>query len=874
MAPSNIPHPSLSQHLHDKGGPPALIHTLHQDKSSVLSIIADERYIYSGSQCQDISVWDNRSYALKTTLRGHTGSVLALEYAPDKHWLLSSSGDSTIRIWSTRTLAPIYVLNPYLDTDAGDLFSLVWSPTLKTVYFGCQNTSLQWYPFPDSPNPNGEDAAFAPSSGTSTPSRRAHRFFDSHPRFQRSVSPSTRTPPVPALPSSPDLSGHVQRAQVPTPRATLCVPASNVIDSAHFGYIYCMALLPSTRDGSDDPPSDHVQLVTGSGDEAIKLWECTPNGPELVHSFECAHGAVLSLAAHGDIVFAGCQDGYVKVWDTQTRTLVRTIMVHENVDVLSLSVMHSDLYTFSANGKINRYSDTYDCTASWRAHDGIILSSIVSRVCTGAPADGPAEREFQLLTGGNDGSIKVWSICPPKASYHRGPKSPLEVYPANPAAHNDLLMYALSKFVSIPSVSSTPAHREDCRQAAIWLAKCLHQLGAHSKTLSTGDVHNPIVFATFEGAATGRKKPRILFYGHYDVIAAPPTGWDSPPFDLTARNGFLYGRGVTDDKGPVLAVACAAAELLQQRRLGADLVFLVEGEEETGSVGFKETVKTHKDLIGEVDAILVSNSTWISSDTPCITYGLRGVVHCNIEISSESKDMHSGIEGGAIAEPMQDMVQLLATLTSSDRKVVIPGFYDRVRPQDEEERLLFTLLESVTQTPASLLAARWREPSLTIHYVQGSGPRNQTVIPATVTAQVSVRIVPDQDVATIGSALRQFLQESFAKQNSPNKLKVSICHTADWWLGNLEHPWFKALEGAIQDEWGIEPLRIREGGSIPSVPFLEKEFNCPALHLPMGQSLDQAHLPNERISLANLRRGQSVIERFLLSISADPAPAP
>ncbi|KAI0061595.1 Zn-dependent exopeptidase [Artomyces pyxidatus] len=841
---------SLSRNI--KSDAPQLVHTLQQEHSSVLSLITDENYIYSGSQSQDISVWDNQTYTLKATLRGHTGSVLALEYAPDKRWLFSSSGESlNSRVWCTRTLRPLYVLNPYLETDAGDLFCLAWSSTYKTIYIGCQNTCLQWYAFPDSSGSPGVPA----SSGTSTPSKKAHKFFDSYPRYQRRPADLLASNGAGTLPLL-EASGTV-----------LNVPPTNVIDSAHYGYVYCMALLPSIRDGSDDvQEGQEVQLVTGSGDETVKVWKCTETGLELTNTIACTHGAVLSIATRGDMLYAGCQDGYVKVWDLQANTLIRTIIVQENVDILSLSMLHADLYTFSANGYVNRFSDTFDCTARWQAHDGIVLSSIVSHT---KDCD-----EYKLITGGNDAAIKVWTTLPPKSdvTYGDDVKAPNGSFPGVVVVKNshrlpDVMMYALSKFVSIRSVSSAPELREDCHQAAIFLSKCLHQLGAHSKLLYSGDVHNPIVFATFQGTQTTKRKPRILFYGHYDVISAPPQGWDSDPFELTARNGFLYGRGVSDDKGPVLAVACAAAELLQQRKLGVDLVFLIEGEEETGSVGFVESVRKHREVIGDVDAILVSNSGWIACDVPSITYGLRGVIHSNIEISSQSKDAHSGVDGGAVTEPMQDMVQILATLADKNHTVLIPGFYDNVRPQDANETDMFRQLESVTNRSAASLAARWREPSLTIHNILGSGPRNPTVIPATVTAQVSLRIVPDQSLDEVSAALLQYIKDSFAQLASPNELRVSVDHTADWWLGNLEHPWFKALARAIRDEWQKDPMCVREGGSIPCVPFLEKEFGCPALHLPMGQSTDQAHLPNEHLSLSNLHAGKSVVERFLLAVA-------
>ncbi|KAG8923467.1 hypothetical protein FRC00_006232 [Tulasnella sp. 408] len=307
--------------------------------------------------------------------------------------------------------------------------------------------------------------------------------------------------------------------------------------------------------------------------------------------------------------------------------------------------------------------------------------------------------------------------------------------------------------------------------------------------------------------------------------------------------------------------------MLARRSLDVDLVLLIEGEEEAGSGGFEEAVRKYKDQIGHIDAILVSNSYWIDDARPCITYGLRGVIHATIEVQGEGPDVHSGVDGGAYIEPMMDMTKVLSKLSEGTR-IAIPGFYDNVRKPVQEEDESFRLLSEVTgRTPASF-SSRWREPTLSVHSIQDSGlSGNPTIIPSRVRAKISVRIVPDQDLKSITEAIESSIRATFDELQSPNSLHITIDRTADWWIGSFDHPWFKALEGAIYDEWGVQPLRIREGGSIPSVPFLEKEFGCPALHLPMGQSSDQAHLRNERISLNNLRKGKSVIERFFHRMS-------
>lgn len=868
-------------HGADECAPPVLLHELQHDQTSILSIAADGRYIYSGSQARDIFVWDRTSLRIKATLKGHTGSLLVLETCEEKKWLFSASGDSTVRIWSTETLSILYVIVPHLDTDSGDIYSLTYSPKLSTVYFGCQNTSIQWLDLSNvSTPPNTTGLRIQDSSSTpGTPGKRFHKFFDSVPQSQRNSGIQSKHKRDSSQHST---TGSLNEANSMSP-PELHVPPENVISSAHYGYIYCMALSPSHLYGGDGHSDEELYLLTGSGDEEVKMWLATKEGLTEKHTFSGCEGGVLSLIARNGTIYAGCQDGNIKIFDQDTKTLLRTLLVKvppsstssahtevhstpqrdRNSDVLSLSILDGHLYACMGNGWCQRWCASFVTNALWQAHEGIGLSCII----TSAPghdlqSQAPAESgKAMLLTGGADANIKLWLIERPSVI-----RSDAVLEETSEQVEGDL-QAALAEFVSFPSVIGAESYRESCRQAALWLRRLLSQLGAETTLIPVRDGINPLVLATFRGSEEHKDRPRVLFYGHYDVIPAKKTGWESDPFKLQGKNGYLYGRGVSDNKGPILATAFAISELRRKVALGLDIVMLIEGEEEAGSRGFEEVVRKHKDDIGQIDAILISNSYWIGEDIPCITYGLRGVVHATVEISNNRPDLHSGVEGGGITEPMFDLVSILNSI-SDGRKIMIPHFYDNVRQQSEEEKELYQLLERVTGQSASYLTAKWREPSLSIHSVQTSGPGNRTVIPASVKTQLSVRIVPDQDLAQIADGLELHVRESFARLKSPNTLNVTVDKAADWWLGNIEGPWFRALERAVEEEWGTKPLKIREGGSIPSVPFLEKTFACPALHLPMGQSSDQAHLANERISVNNLLKGKAVLERFFLSMAA------
>lgn len=486
-----------------------------------------------------------------------------------------------------------------------------------------------------------------------------------------------------------------------------------------------------------------------------------------------------------------------------------------------------------------------------------------------------------------------------------------------------------------------PEYAEDCRKGASWLRNLFKRFGAATEMLNTEGNRNPVVYARFKGRNTGSQPgKKILFYGHYDVVAAENKQgiWNTDPFGMHGVNGYLYGRGVSDNKGPLLAALYAIAELVTSQELNSDIVFLVEGEEECGSRGFQHAVKKHKNLIGDIDWILLANSYWLNDDFPCLTYGLRGVVHATVEVQSEHPDLHSGVDGShLIKEPLKDLVTLLAILTDESGRVKIPGFYTPVRPITKAEDGLYDTISRTllcrdphlgdAKTLSDSFKARWREPSLSIHRIDTSGPSNSTVISRIAKATLSIRLVPDQDTTTIEKALKATLQKAYDNVNTSNKLYVEIDHKAEPWLGDPSNQIFQTLEEAIMDVWGplgharrgsapakgsptklkkglksftspitsstlsngsdqfaqataesdhddngkmetiltvrkpMKPLYIREGGSIPAIRFLEREFDAPAAHLPCGQASDSAHLDNERLRLSNLYKSREIFKK-------------
>ncbi len=436
----------------------------------------------------------------------------------------------------------------------------------------------------------------------------------------------------------------------------------------------------------------------------------------------------------------------------------------------------------------------------------------------------------------------------------------------------------LTEFVSMKSISSDPAMRETSHNTASFLMQQLLTLGADAEIIHQ-DAGNPAVIAKL-GEEEDVKT--ILIYGHYDVQpASKEDGWDTEPFELTEKDGFLYGRGVTDDKGPISSALFAVKEMMEDGQFPVNLRFIYEGMEESGSVGFEDIVSANLDFFGKVDGVVVIDNYWLGTDRPCLTYGLRGMAYMMIEVSGPKQDLHSGIEGGTTREPMTDLINLMGKLQATDGMPMISRFGDDIRPITPEEAALyedieFTLEEYKSALGVSalnsddaktLLMKKWRYPTFSIHGIEGafSGPGSKTVIPGKVTGKISMRLVPDQDPKTIIELVKEQIHTNWSVLNSPNKLEVSG-FSGDWWLGDPSNYLFVAADNAIQEVWNQKPMYTREGGSIPIVPFMEKVFDAPAMMLAIGQSTDSAHSQNEKIRILNLINGKEVIKHMLLNL--------
>jgi acetylornithine deacetylase/succinyl-diaminopimelate desuccinylase-like protein len=430
--------------------------------------------------------------------------------------------------------------------------------------------------------------------------------------------------------------------------------------------------------------------------------------------------------------------------------------------------------------------------------------------------------------------------------------------------HRERFERDLCELLRIPSISASSAHRDDVRRAAQWVADQFRGLKLKTEVAETAG--HPIVYAESPAVAGA---PTVLVYGHYDVQPPDPlTEWISPPFEPTVRDGNLYARGATDDKGQMLThVKSAEAWVESQGKLPLQLKFLIEGEEEVGSEHLEQFIAENRARLA-CDCVVISDTSQFAPGQPAITYGLRGLAYFELNLTGPSQDKHSGTFGGAIANPANVLCEMLSALINDRGQVQIPGFYDDVEPlstreRDEFKKLPFDERDFMQQLGVealrgeegySTLERRWARPTFDINGMLSgyTGEGAKTVLPARAMAKFSFRLVPKQDPQKISSALEVRL-----KGLCPKGVKMELIgfHGAPGVVVPLDSPYVAAAERAIEHGFGKRPVFMREGGSIPVVATFHDVLGVDTLLLGWGLDDDNTHSPNEKFCLADFHRG-------------------
>jgi len=461
----------------------------------------------------------------------------------------------------------------------------------------------------------------------------------------------------------------------------------------------------------------------------------------------------------------------------------------------------------------------------------------------------------------------------------------LEYARANRAAHLD----ALCDWVRIPSVSALPEHAADVHRAGEWAVDRLRELGLHRAEMVDTAGH-PIVYAEWMGA----QAPTLLIYGHFDVQPVDPIDeWKRPPFEPRLEGDSLYGRGTSDDKGQAFAVLAALESYLKSSgRLPVNVKVLLEGEEEITSPHLPPFLRDHTVQLS-ADAILIADQDMLDPQHPVVMYGVRGNLYVEIEVRGPASDLHSGTFGGAVDNPFNVLVRLLASLQDgSSRRVLIPGFYDAVQPLSAAERALLAqapITDEVglylTGAPALggeegfLLAERISvRPTLEVHGIVGgfTGTGQKTVIPAKAVAKVSMRLVPDQEPFAIAALL-----EAHLRRVAPPTVnwELRVMGTARPALIDFGAPAVQAAAQAYERGFGHPPVYLRGGGSLPIVRDMIDSLSpaggeIPVVMIGFGLPDDRTHAPNEKFHLPNFYRGIQTVIHYLDILASRPRIGP
>ena len=432
-------------------------------------------------------------------------------------------------------------------------------------------------------------------------------------------------------------------------------------------------------------------------------------------------------------------------------------------------------------------------------------------------------------------------------------------------------------FLRFPSVSTDEKFAGKVRDCAEWLSKKLEVVGLESKLVPTAG--HPVVWARNKHRTD---RPTVLIYGHYDVQPPDPLElWDSPPFEPVLKNGYVFARGATDNKGQILSHIVGIQETLQKDRdLPVNVDLVIEGEEEVGSQNLGKFLNDNRDAL-KCEVVLVSDTGMIAPRTPTLSYGLRGVAALEIKVTGAKMDLHSGIFGGAVANPAAALARLLATLHDSNGHIAVQGFYDDVAPLQEWERDAWKKLpidpdsEMLEETGApalfgeagfSTLERIWARPTAEINGMGSGyqGPGTKTVLPSHAMAKLTFRLVPNQNGDAIIDLVKKHLQK-----NLPPGVTVEMRsgHHGPWYLTDPHSKFGQAAQRALKKAFNKDTALIREGGSIPIVSDFRKILGVETLLIGLALQDCRAHSPNENFPLENLEAGARMNQAVLRELA-------
>lgn len=437
--------------------------------------------------------------------------------------------------------------------------------------------------------------------------------------------------------------------------------------------------------------------------------------------------------------------------------------------------------------------------------------------------------------------------------------------------HEGRFLEELFALIRIPSISAKTEHKDDMQRCANYWQEHLQGLGVQAEVYQTAG--NPIVYGEYIIDASA---PTVLVYGHYDVMPAEPLElWKSEPFEPEIRDGHIWARGADDDKGQSMTQIKGFETAKALGLLRCNVKFVLEGEEEIGSTHLEGFLTQYKDMLS-ADVILVSDTSMVSSEVPSLTSGLRGLAYWEIEVTGPNRDLHSGHFGGAVGNPINELCRLIAKVQDEHTgRIQIPGFYDDVVDLTNAER------EMIAKVPFSEEAyckaidvdAVWGEegystlernscrPSFDVCGIWGgyTGEGSKTVLPSKAYAKVSCRLVASQDHHKISQAFIDYI-----KSIAPKHIRVEVrpMHGGEAYLCPIDLPAYKAAEEAITKSWGVRPLAVRRGGSIPIIAVFERVLGLKTVLMGFGLESNAIHSPNENMSMDIFRKGVEAVAEF------------